>query len=183
MSIPTIEFLVHPPSPKAVSQLNITLPPVSTLLQEVNHLGPSLHMPSPTLSFASYSSSASSPLISPLLSPLLLSDSEEQENPIKRKRGRPPNNRREKKEQFTFTTPTVCDSAHAQTTVAEEHTLENFVVLQWQEKNNSDVSSISTPKRRRGRKPKTQLAGNLCFVWRDPTIHHYTNKKIKEKSL
>ncbi|KAI8637577.1 hypothetical protein BD408DRAFT_424282 [Parasitella parasitica] len=38
-------------------------------------------------------------------------------------------------------------------------------------------TTLSMPKKKRGRKPKMQLAGNFCFVWRDLTARRGTNKK------
>ncbi|CAO3638539.1 unnamed protein product [Mucor hiemalis] len=42
--------------------------------------------------------------------------------------------------------------------------------------------ALSIPKKKRGRKPKKQLAGNSCFVWRDLTAPRGANKpKNNEK--
>ncbi|GAN10628.1 hypothetical protein MAM1_0378c10172 [Mucor ambiguus] len=38
-------------------------------------------------------------------------------------------------------------------------------------------TALSMPKKKRGRKPKMQLAGNFCFVWRDLTARRGANKK------
>ncbi|KAI9499317.1 hypothetical protein BDB00DRAFT_229060 [Zychaea mexicana] len=38
-------------------------------------------------------------------------------------------------------------------------------------------STLSIPKKKRGRKPKVQLAGNSCFVWRDLTARRGANRK------
>ncbi|KAI9261475.1 hypothetical protein BDA99DRAFT_511455 [Phascolomyces articulosus] len=40
-------------------------------------------------------------------------------------------------------------------------------------------STLSIPKKKRGRKPKVQLAGNSCFVWRDLTARRGANRKRK----
>ncbi|KAI8086923.1 uncharacterized protein B0P05DRAFT_532958, partial [Gilbertella persicaria] len=138
-----IEFLLHPPSP---TLNHVTLPPISTLIKEIDNL-PSLQIPSPTLSFAS---SVSSPSLSPLLSPLSIPDMDS----LKRKRGRPPN-RKEKKDHFTFITPTVCDIIQhpilPQERLVQEEP-QDFMVLHWQQKNKL-ANSSTTPKKKRGRKP------------------------------
>ena len=41
---------------------------------------------------------------------------------------------------------------------------------------NMDMA-LSIPKKKRGRKPKKQMAGNSCFVWRDLTAPRGANKK------
>lgn len=41
---------------------------------------------------------------------------------------------------------------------------------------NMDMA-LSMPKKKRGRKPKKQLAGNSCFVWKDLTAPRGANKK------
>ncbi|ORZ22529.1 hypothetical protein BCR42DRAFT_406389 [Absidia repens] len=37
-------------------------------------------------------------------------------------------------------------------------------------------TTLTMPKKKRGRKPKTQLAGNSCFVWRDLTARRGANR-------
>lgn len=38
-------------------------------------------------------------------------------------------------------------------------------------------NTLTMPKKKRGRKPKVQLAGNSCFVWRDLTARRGPNRK------
>ncbi|KAI8374358.1 uncharacterized protein BYT42DRAFT_606287 [Radiomyces spectabilis] len=38
-------------------------------------------------------------------------------------------------------------------------------------------TTLTMPKKKRGRKPKMQLAGNSCFVWRDLTARRGANRK------
>jgi hypothetical protein len=40
-------------------------------------------------------------------------------------------------------------------------------------------TTLTMPKKKRGRKPKTQLAGNSCFVWRDLTARRGANRVKK----
>lgn len=79
----------------------------------------------------------------------------------------------------------------------------DITVLQWPDdpygKNNTNTTSseafnstfsstnmdtpLSMPRKKRGRKPKMQLAGNSCFVWRDLTAKkraHRIKKTHKE---
>ncbi|CAO3591224.1 unnamed protein product [Absidia cylindrospora] len=42
--------------------------------------------------------------------------------------------------------------------------------------NTSMDTTLTMPKKKRGRKPKTQLAGNSCFVWRDLTAKRGANR-------
>ncbi|KAL0098084.1 hypothetical protein J3Q64DRAFT_1716609 [Phycomyces blakesleeanus] len=42
-------------------------------------------------------------------------------------------------------------------------------------------TTLTMPKKKRGRKPKMQLQGNSCFVWRDLTARRGANKKQRQK--
>ncbi|KAI9477911.1 MAG: hypothetical protein EXX96DRAFT_568657 [Benjaminiella poitrasii] len=125
----------------------------------------------------------------------------------KRKRGRPPNATRpeiQSDSNWTFVKPTVWDVKHnnnkqqqpltksqpntpssqrrieadnkeqqnqsTTTTVMSNSSLNTFTTT------NMDIA-LSIPKKKRGRKPKKQLAGNSCFVWRDLTAPRGANKK------
>ncbi|KAI9487564.1 MAG: hypothetical protein EXX96DRAFT_553767 [Benjaminiella poitrasii] len=122
----------------------------------------------------------------------------------KRKRGRPPNTSRQanQRDSWTFVTPTVWNVKHKEvkspgtpTSLASEsqpdlEDNDDFMVLHWPTNdtkeehegqsiftNTSMNTSLSIPKKKRGRKPKVQLAGNFCFVWRDLTAPRGSNKK------
>ncbi|KAI8373401.1 hypothetical protein EDC96DRAFT_425584, partial [Choanephora cucurbitarum] len=109
----------------------------------------------------------------------------------KRKRGRPPNASRPEMQadsNFTFVKPTVWDVkqqnhqeephsiSHASNT---PHFAESTVLsegINTFTATNMDMA-LNIPKKKRGRKPKKQLAGNSCFVWRDLTAPRGANKK------
>jgi hypothetical protein len=99
---------------------------------------------------------------------------------VKRKRGRPPNStsKTKQRDNWTFVTPTICDikqqNIHFTDAQQQKDDEVDFTVLHWASNN-----SASIPKKKRGRKPKVQLAGNFCFVWRDLTARRGANKKKK----
>ncbi|CAO3647827.1 unnamed protein product [Mucor fragilis] len=120
----------------------------------------------------------------------------------KRKRGRPPNATRpatKNGSSWTFIKPTVWDVKQQQqqqqqhqqqrqrscspnsfpqntpqflteTTAVMADGINTFTST------NMDMA-LSIPKKKRGRKPKKQMAGNSCFVWRDLTAPRGANKK------
>lgn len=119
----------------------------------------------------------------------------------KRKRGRPPNASRpeiQTDSNWTFVKPTVWDVKQTH----QKHNIDtnninnngdrftnNHNTPQFYTENtvmsdgintftttNMDMA-LSIPKKKRGRKPKKQLAGNSCFVWRDLTAPRGANKK------
>lgn len=120
----------------------------------------------------------------------------------KRKRGRPPNASRPEVEgdsNWTFVKPTVwdvkqnnlqqqkqCSNIESNNTFTDNHHYhtpqfytENTVMsdgINTFTTTNMDMA-LSIPKKKRGRKPKKQLAGNSCFVWRDLTAPRGANKK------
>ncbi|CAO3698591.1 unnamed protein product [Rhizopus stolonifer] len=133
-----IELLIHPPSPPI-------LPPLRSLL--------------------------CSPLLEPqwfiLPPPMKAVPSPEREptvpKGIKRKRGRPPS-KSSIYNHWTFVTPTVCSVKHQEYDKT------------WQWSSNEGIHTfmdskmdmpLNMPTRKRGRKPKAQLKGNFCFLWRD----------------
>ncbi|KAI8639733.1 hypothetical protein BD408DRAFT_420820 [Parasitella parasitica] len=120
----------------------------------------------------------------------------------KRKRGRPPNAARPEARDgssWTFIKPTVWDvkkqqqqqqqpkKQHLQHSSAP-NSLQNtpqFLTettavmadgINTFTSTNMDMA-LSIPKKKRGRKPKRQMAGNSCFVWRDLTAPRGANKK------
>ncbi|KAI8094738.1 hypothetical protein BDF21DRAFT_409357 [Thamnidium elegans] len=114
----------------------------------------------------------------------------------KRKRGRPPNASRPELQtdsNWTFVKPTVWDVKQQQNITSTSNNsnvfTENNNTPQFYTENtvmsdgintftttNMDMA-LSIPKKKRGRKPKKQLAGNSCFVWRDLTAPRGANKK------
>ncbi|KAI8063453.1 hypothetical protein BC940DRAFT_307243 [Gongronella butleri] len=62
------------------------------------------------------------------------------------------------------------DPQHAQ--LSAYHNMNTFTSTRMDE-------TLSMPRKKRGRKPKTQLAGNSCFVWRDLTARRGVNRKPK----
>ncbi|KAG2176949.1 hypothetical protein INT43_007603 [Umbelopsis isabellina] len=97
---------------------------------------------------------------------------------LKRKRGRPPNLREPVWEGgWTFVTPTVWNITSASPMSTNEHedteTTTAFT--------SSTMDTVLTmPKKKRGRKPKTHIEGNSCFVWRDLTASG--QRKVKAKA-
>lgn len=109
--------------------------------------------------------------------------------PQKRKRGRPPNTcQATQRDNWTFVTPTVWDVKHKeiepQPPIKQD---DDYMVLHWPSQqgqntftNSNMDTTLSMPKKKRGRKPKMELAGNFCFVWRDLTARRGANKKKKK---
>ncbi|KAI8344457.1 hypothetical protein BC941DRAFT_408684 [Chlamydoabsidia padenii] len=115
---------------------------------------------------------------------------------IKRKRGRPPNNNSnqqqqpQQRDQYTFVPPTVWDVKRTELPAIDKVDTQNGVMLVlWpgddaSKQQNTFTSTrmdatLTMPKKKRGRKPKTQLAGNSCFVWRDLTARRGANRVKK----
>lgn len=101
----------------------------------------------------------------PRVNPILFTNTGE---PIlKRKRGRPPNLREPVWEGgWTFVTPTVWNITSASPlSSSEQEDTETTTAF-----TSSTMDTVLTmPKKKRGRKPKTHIEGNSCFVWRDLT--------------
>ncbi|KAF1801869.1 hypothetical protein V8B55DRAFT_1474686 [Mucor lusitanicus] len=109
---------------------------------------------------------------------------EDGETILKRRRGRPPNAREPSEEGgWTFLTPTVWDVKNQQSTQggATQDVASNQPLAAPTTTTHGDVAVFSSsnvqedhtnallhmPRKKRGRKPKTQMAGNSCFVWKD----------------
>jgi hypothetical protein len=118
------------------------------------------------------------------------------------------NNNNQQRDNWTFVTPTVWDVHHHDIQEqAEEQQAENNdnddgeqensnMVLQWPNTTSNNKkeeeqgqntftntnmdTTLSMPKKKRGRKPKVQLAGNFCFVWRDLTAPRTSNSSKKK---
>ncbi|KAJ8663446.1 hypothetical protein O0I10_000685 [Lichtheimia ornata] len=112
---------------------------------------------------------------------------------LKRRRGRPPSNREPQQEGgWTFLTPTVWDvkqtatpvigtcasNVSSSTTTTPSSSSTNGTLPSAGENNDMQGSMaaftsstmetvLQMPRKKRGRKPKTHIEGNSCFVWRD----------------
>lgn len=109
----------------------------------------------------------------------------------KRKRGRPPSSyyysmdsKQQEDDQLTFLAPTVlniptskdqkerelkANKQQPQVVVIEEDTMTAFT------SSNMDTV-LYMPRMKRGRKPKTSLHGNSCFIWKDLTSTRSSSK-------
>ncbi|EPB83041.1 hypothetical protein HMPREF1544_10224 [Mucor circinelloides 1006PhL] len=120
---------------------------------------------------------------------------EEGETILKRRRGRPPNLREPSEEGgWTFLTPTVWDVKSQQPSQVAVTTEPISNQQQPQQEvatsvTNGSVAAFSSstmsdtllhmPRKKRGRKPKTQIAGNSCFVWKDISATRRSTKAMK----
>lgn len=105
---------------------------------------------------------------------------------LKRRRGRPPNIREPTLEGgWTFLTPTVWDVNHPQqgttstTLPSTSDSVMNGSMAAFTSSNMDMV--LQMPRKKRGRKPKTHIVGNSCFVWKDITAARRSTKVIKEQ--
>ena len=118
---------------------------------------------------------------------------------LKRRRGRPPTcNTNFEGGGWTFLTPTVWDIHISEERKERELKADQEIAktrLQQQQQQNPMVEDqimndsmnaftdsnmdtlLQMPKKKRGRKPKTHIAGNSCFVWKDLTSTRSSNKK------
>lgn len=142
----------------------------------------------------SSNSSHSDPNEKPPLPPAMQIVLSESGQPIlKRRRGRPPSMREPTLEGgWTFLTPTVWDVNNPQSQQQQQQQ------EQQQQNDHSDTPDsvmngsmaaftssnmdmvLQMPRKKRGRKPKTHIAGNSCFVWKEITASRRT-KKSKTK--
>ncbi|CAO3647435.1 unnamed protein product [Mucor hiemalis] len=115
---------------------------------------------------------------------------------LKRRRGRPPSMREPALEGgWTFLTPTVWDvkqdqspsaapvSSNTTTTTAAANAAADSVMngsMAAFTSSNMDMV-LQMPRKKRGRKPKTHIVGNSCFVWKDITASRRSTKVIKEQ--
>jgi hypothetical protein len=100
---------------------------------------------------------------------------------LKRKRGRPPNLREPVWEGgWTFVTPTVWNITSASPVPsAEQEDTETTTAF-----TSSTMDTVLTmPKKKRGRKPKTHIEGNSCFVWRDLTASGQRKAKAAKRDI
>ncbi|CAO3653394.1 unnamed protein product [Mucor hiemalis] len=181
-------------SPPFMGSLSLDSPP--QLSPQTSPYSTHLMLPLPTNTRRSRSSSNASTISTISYSqsipdPTLYDDEEEEEEIVvtqKRKRGRPPNSTRhtiqQQCESYTFVTPTVWDVKGKEEQEVTTTANEDCVVLHWPQTEGQNTftnikmdTALSMPKKKRGRKPKMQLAGNFCFVWRDLTAPRGANKK------
>lgn len=112
---------------------------------------------------------------------------------MKRRRGRPPSLREPSLEGgWTFLTPTVWD-VKGQETEQQEDEEEQQVEEEQKEQHNDALMSgsmaaftssnmdmvLQMPRKKRGRKPKTHIVGNSCFVWKDITAAKRSTRVMK----
>ncbi|KAJ2955541.1 hypothetical protein NQZ79_g8478 [Umbelopsis isabellina] len=103
--------------------------------------------------------------------------------PPRRRRGRPPNATEQNSEgPWTFLTPTVWDVGandkrdqdyYSVEPQATDHTVGILCDM-------SMDTMLTTPKRKRGRKPKHILEGNGCFVWKEIKSKRRSRKQPSE---
>jgi hypothetical protein len=117
---------------------------------------------------------------------------EEGQPVLKRRRGRPPNLREPSLEGgWTFLTPTVWDVKNQQQSQNESvsekpncsdqqeptASINNGVIAAF---SSSDTEvSLQIPRKKRGRKSKTHIVGNSCFVWKDISATRRSTKAMK----
>lgn len=96
---------------------------------------------------------------------------------IKRKRGRPPAVTPEVEEQITFLTPTVWNIPVSKDQ-QERHEMASLKEKSTEDQMHDSMTAFSSfdmdtvlhmPRKKRGRKPKTLIHGNSCFIWKDLT--------------
>jgi hypothetical protein len=120
---------------------------------------------------------------------------------LKRRRGRPPSMREPALEGgWTFLTPTVWDvKNNTQSTEAQPNTTlvqqEQKKQQQLQQANTDSIMNgsmaaftssnmdmvLQMPRKKRGRKPKTHIVGNSCFVWKDIAASRRSTKAQKQQ--
>lgn len=94
----------------------------------------------------------------------------------KRKRGRPPAVTPETEDQITFLTPTVWnipvskDQQEREKKASLKQTTEDHMHDSMTAFSSFDMDTVlHMPRKKRGRKPKTLIHGNSCFIWKDLT--------------
>jgi hypothetical protein len=116
---------------------------------------------------------------------------------LKRRRGRPPSLREPALEGgWTFLTPTVWDVKNPPSEETQVQQVQQAQQEQQLQQANTDsimngsmaafTSSnmdmvLQMPRKKRGRKPKTHIVGNSCFVWKDITASRRSTKVQKQQ--
>lgn len=195
---------MYPTSPSLYPQLNSpslyaqqdTFSPLPQPIPKPQffHKQPTQPTPSPPPAPTSpmmLSSRSASPVASapPLLPSTQIVLNESGQPVLKRRRGRPPSMREPALEGgWTFLTPTVWDvnnpqqqrpAASASTTTSQADSVMNGSMAAFTSSNMDMV--LQMPRKKRGRKPKTHIVGNSCFVWKDITASRRSTKVIQEQ--
>ncbi|KAF7730830.1 hypothetical protein EC973_001348 [Apophysomyces ossiformis] len=178
------------PDPQQQEQHQQAAPPSSTCSSL--QAAPRLSSVSPTLSStrpaADKPASQPQPQQLPPSTQILFTESGQ---PIlKRRRGRPPSTREPVWEGgWTFLTPTVWDVNSSQQQPSTKPLPPPSQVdvsghagsmAAFTDANMDTV--LQMPRKKRGRKPKTHIAGNSCFVWRELTVTRSPNRKRSRKA-
>ncbi|GAA5805703.1 hypothetical protein HPULCUR_011227 [Helicostylum pulchrum] len=189
-------------SPSCSSTSSISFEDASSVSNESSPSLPTLeHFPAApktrSTSSSNNSSSSTKPIVSP--SPIpntqIVFDSSGQPV-LKRRRGRPPTcNNNFEGGGWTFLTPTVWDIHVSEEQKERElkadhdllvrsklqqqvHVLDDTMSDSMNAFTNSNMDTLlQMPRKKRGRKPKTHIAGNSCFVWKDLTSTRSSAKK------
>ncbi|KAG2235928.1 hypothetical protein INT48_008231 [Thamnidium elegans] len=193
------------PSPSCSSTSSISFEDVSSVSNESSPSLPTLEHFSTTTTTTvaatprsrNSSTSSTKPIVSP--SPIpntqIVFDSSGQPV-LKRRRGRPPTcNNNFEGGGWTFLTPTVWDIHVSEEQKERElkadhdllvrsklqqqvHVLDDTMSDSMNAFTNSNMDTLlQMPRKKRGRKPKTHIAGNSCFVWKDLTSTRSSAKK------
>ncbi|GAA5795753.1 hypothetical protein HPULCUR_001115 [Helicostylum pulchrum] len=145
----------------------------------------------PTSPMMLSSSRSTSPAEQPLLPSTQIVLNESGQPVLKRRRGRPPSTREPALEGgWTFLTPTVWDVNNPQQQRPAASTSSNTATSVADSVMNGSMAAFTSsnmdmvlqmPRKKRGRKPKTHIVGNSCFVWKDITASRRSTKVIKEQ--
>ncbi|KAI8097897.1 uncharacterized protein B0P05DRAFT_582883 [Gilbertella persicaria] len=185
------------------------LSPISQAQKPYTHTSPPSYCSSPQQQdkgmMLSDQSRSPSPIMESLPPTTQIIMSESGQPILKRRRGRPPSLREPALEGgWTFLTPTVWDVKNNLSEEEDQEDQENLSSdplrqrQQGQTKtpNNTDLvmngsmaaftSSnmdmvLQMPRKKRGRKPKTHIVGNSCFVWKDITASKRASKVAKQQ--
>ncbi|KAI8975963.1 hypothetical protein BDB01DRAFT_804803 [Pilobolus umbonatus] len=179
----------HPPSPLPSPSL-LALPTGNIPLPPLQGDDPPRRLRQPSiLSNASTVDDSEEDRPPPPSTQIILSESGQ---PIlKRRRGRPPSMREPALEGgWTFLTPTVWDvsnpqqqalSTQRQINKTPMDSMMNGSMAAFTSSNMDMV--LQMPRKKRGRKPKTHIVGNSCFVWKDITAARRSTKPKQRQSI
>ncbi|GAA5815089.1 hypothetical protein MFLAVUS_008595 [Mucor flavus] len=184
-------------SPSCSSTSSISFEDASSVSNESSPSLPTLENFPAAPKTRSNNNSSTKPIVSP--SPIpntqIVFDSSGQPV-LKRRRGRPPTcNNNFEGGGWTFLTPTVWDIHVSEEQKERElkadhdllarsklqqqvHVLDDTMSDSMNAFTNSNMDTLlQMPRKKRGRKPKTHIAGNSCFVWKDLTSTRSSAKK------
>ncbi|CAO3655832.1 unnamed protein product [Mucor fragilis] len=190
---PSLSPLLPPSSTPLIQQQQ---PPTLTLPTSPTAPSPSSAQPSRSPSPVAAAATPKQDYRPPLPPSTQIIVNEQGETVLKRRRGRPPNLREPSEEGgWTFLTPTVWNVKNQQ--LPPQDTTETKDAVSHQQQHaavsssttNGGLATFSTlseehtllqmPRKKRGRKPKTQMAGNSCFVWKDISATRRSTKAMK----